>query len=220
MTSRPLVTALEGPCCAGKTTLSRLLVRELRDLAVALVPCYADHAGGGRFLPRQEAVSVAEREQALQQLLLVEAGRLARVPEGCDVILEDRSVHTLLANSYALQRKTGTDFLSLSQRLLRSSPVPAWPDLVLYLDLPQEAVPGRNPGKFPPGSIYTDPDFNAAVRAYFRRLADGNTPRVAWLDATLGLHVLARLAVARIRHETGQELTRRALWTRCRCRDG
>lgn len=220
MTPQPLIVALEGPCCAGKTTLGRLLARELRGLAVALVPCYADHAGGGRFLPRQEADSVAEREQALHQLLDVEAGRLARVPQGCDVILEDRSVHTLLAHSYTLQRKTGTDFLSPSQRLLRSSPVPAWPDLVLYLDLPQDAVQRRNPGKFPPGSIYTDPDFNAAVRAYFRRLAGEKIPHVAWLDATLDLPELARLAVARVRRETGQELIRGALWTRCRCRDG
>lgn len=220
MTSQPLIVALEGPCCAGKTTLGRLLVRELPGLDVALVPCYADHAGGGRFLPRQEADSVAEREQALHQLLLAEAGRLARVPQGCDVILEDRSVHTLLAHSYALQRKTGTDFLSPSLRLLRSSPVPAWPDLVIYLDLAQDAVQRRNPGKFPPGSIYTDPDFNAAVRAYFRRLAGEKTPHVAWLDAKLDLPELARLAVARIRRDTGQELIRRALWTRCRCQDG
>jgi thymidylate kinase len=203
MTSQPLIVALEGPCCAGKTTLGRMLVHELHGLAVAFVPCYADHVGGGRFLPRQETDSVEERVQALRQLLRVEAGRRAQVPHGCDVILEDRSVHSLLANSYALQLKAGTDFLSPSQHLLASSPVPAWPGLVLYLDLPQDAVEGRNPGKFPPGSIYTDPDFNAAVRAYFRRLADGNTPHVAWLDATLDLPELARLAVARIRHEMG-----------------
>ena len=207
----PCIVALEGPCCAGKTTLGRLLVRELRDLAVAFVSCYADHAGGGRFLPRLEADTVAEREQALRQLLLIEAGRLACVPQGCDVVLEDRSVHTLLANSYVLQRKTGTRFLAPSQRLLSSSPVPAWPDLILYLDLPQDAVPARNRGKFPPGSIYTDPAFNAAVRAYFRRLAGKKTPHVAWLDATLGLPELARLAAARIRHETGQEISRGAV---------
>jgi thymidylate kinase len=207
----PLIVALEGPCCAGKTTLSRLLARELADLSVALVPCYADHAGGGRFLPRQEADTVAEREQALRRLLLVEAGRLARVPQGCDVVLEDRSVHTLLAHSYTLQRKTGTDFLGPSLRLLESSPVPAWPGLVLYLDLPQAAVQQRNPGKFPPGSIYTDPGFNAAVRAYFRRLADRKTPQVAWLDATLEVPALARLAAARIRREAGQETIEGAL---------
>lgn len=220
MRTRPLIVALEGPCCAGKTTLGRLLAGELRDLAVAFVPCYADQAGGGRFLPPQEAGSVAEREQALRRLLLIEAERLAQVPPRCDVILEDRSVHTLLANSYALQCQTGIGFLAPSARLLRSSPVPAWPELVLYLDLPQDAVQGRNPGKFPPGSIYTDPGFNAAVREYFRRLAGQKAPHVAWLDATLGLPELARAAAARIRHETGQELIRGALWTRCRCRDG
>jgi thymidylate kinase len=211
MTAKPYIVALEGPCCAGKTTLGRLLVRELREMAVTFVPCYADHAGGGRYLPRQEADTVAEREQALRELLPVEAGRLAQVPPECDVVLEDRSAHTLLAHSYALQRKTGTDFLSPSERLLQSSPVPAWPGLVLYLDLPQGAVQQRNPGKFPPGSIYTDPDFNAAVRAYFRRLADRKTPQVAWLDATLELPALARLAAARIRREAGQETIEGAL---------
>jgi len=211
MTAQPCIVALEGPCCAGKTTLGRLLMQELCELAVTFVPCYADHAGGGRFLPRQQADTVAEREQALRQLLLIEAGRLAQVPQACDVILEDRSVHTLLAHSYALQCRTGTGFLAPSARLLRSSPVPAWPDLVLYLDLPQDAVPERNPGKFPPGSIYTDPDFNATVRAYFRRLASRKTPPVAWLDATLELQDLARLAAARIRHETGQETLKGAV---------
>jgi thymidylate kinase len=211
MTAQPCIVALEGPCCAGKTTLGRLLIQELCELAITFVPCYADHAGGGRFLPRQQADTIAEREQALRQLLLIEAGRLAQVPQACDVILEDRSVHTLLAHSYALQCRTGTGFLAPSARLLRSSPVPAWPDLVLYLDLPQDAVPERNPGKFPPGSIYTDPDFNATVRAYFRRLASRKTPPVAWLDATLELQDLARLAAARIRHETGQETLKGAV---------
>ena len=211
MTAQPCIVALEGPCCAGKTTLGRLLIQELCELAVTFVPCYADHAGGGQFLPRQQADTVAEREQALRQLLLIEAGRLAQGPQACDVILEDRSVHTLLAHSYALQRKTGTDFLTPSARLLHSSPVPAWPGLVLYLDLPQDAIPERNPGKFPPGSIYTDPDFNATVRAYFRRLASRKAPPVAWLDATLEPPDLARVAAARIRHETGQETLKGAV---------
>jgi hypothetical protein len=88
-------------------------------------------------------------------------------------------------------------------RLLRESPIPAWPDLVLYLDLPQDAVPGRNQGKFPPGSIYTDPVFNAAIRAYFLRLAGHKTSQVAWLDATLDPPELARLAGAQLRQMAG-----------------
>jgi thymidylate kinase len=201
----PCIVALEGPCCAGKTTLGRLLMADLNGLTAAFLPCYADHVGGGRFLPRQEAATVGEREQALRQLLAIEADRFARVPGGCEVVLEDRSVYTLLAHSYALQRITGTGFLTPSARLLRSSPTPPWPALVLYLDLPQTAVPGRNQGKFPPGSIYTDPEFNAAIRAYFRRLAGRKTPQMAWLDATLDLPELTRLAAARIRHVTRRQ---------------
>lgn len=211
MTTRPRIAALEGPCCAGKTTLGHLLMRDLDGMTVAFVPCYADQAGGGRFLPRQEAGTIAEREQALRQLLAIEAQRLVRVPGGCDVVVEDRSVHTLLAHSYALQRMTGTGFLAPSARLLRRSSIPAWPDLVLYLDLPQAAVHDRNQGKFPPGSIYTDEDFNAAIRVYFRRLAGRKTPHVAWLDATLDLPELTRLAAARIRHLTGGQDIRGAV---------
>jgi thymidylate kinase len=174
-------------------------MRNLHGLTVAFAQCYADHAGGGRYLPRQEACSVPEREQALRELLRVEADRLARLPSDRDLILADRSVHTLLAHSYALEQMTGLGMFEPSVRLLRASPLAAWPDLVMYLDLPQEAVEGRNNGKFPPGSIYTDPAFNTAIRSYFLRLAGQNTPRLAWLDATLDLPELARLAEAQLR---------------------
>lgn len=147
---RTLVAAFEGPCCAGKTTLAHRLLTSLQGLKVAFVPCYADHVGGGRYLPRQEAKTVQERNEALQELLAVEAGRLAAAASGVDVILADRSVHTLLAHSYALEIMTGIGFLAPSVRLLSRSPIPAWPELVFYLDLPQEAVCARNCGKFQP----------------------------------------------------------------------
>lgn len=85
MTSQLCVVALEGPCCAGKTTLARALVQDPPGLTVAFAPCCADHAGSGRFLPRQEARSVEEREHALRQLLVIEAARLARLPSGSDL---------------------------------------------------------------------------------------------------------------------------------------
>jgi hypothetical protein len=99
MTGRPFVAALEGPCCAGKTTLARVLLLDLPGLTVAFV----------------------------------------------------------------------------------------------YLNLPQDVVRERNNGKFPSGSIYLDATFNAAIRSYFLRLADQESSRVAWLDATLDPAELARL---------------------------
>ncbi len=197
--SRPLVAAFEGPCCAGKTTLAQRMLTSLQGLRAAFVPCYADHVGGGRFLPRQEAKTVGEREEALRELLAIEAARFATAAPSAEVILADRSVHTLLAHSYALEIMTGIGFLAPSERLLSQSPIPAWPELVFYLDLPQEAVCARNHGKFPADSIYTDPQFNAAVRSYFLRLAGQKTTCLAWLDAMLEPGELARAAEARLR---------------------
>jgi hypothetical protein len=74
--------------------------------------------------------------------------------------------------------------------------------------MPPDDVQRLNQGKFPPGSICTDPSFNAAIRSYFLRLAGRNTSRLAWLDATLELPELARLAEARprqmVRHRDTQ----------------
>jgi thymidylate kinase len=199
MSRQPYVAALEGPCLAGKTTLARALVNVLPGRAVAFAPCYADFAGGGRFLPRQEAESIAERESALRQLLAIEAARRGALPSGSDLIVADRSAHTLLANSSALEQMTGIGFLEPPERLLRASPIPAWPDLVIYLDLPQEAVRERNNGKFPGGSTYIDAGFNAGIRAYFAWLAGQESPRLAWLDATLDPAELTRQASALLR---------------------
>ena len=107
-----------------------------------------------------------EREQALRELLRLEAGRLALLPSGSDLILADRSVHTLLAHSYALEQLTGIGVFDPSVRMLRASPLAAWPELVLYLELPQPAVEGRNNGKVPPRTIHTDPGIHAAIRSY------------------------------------------------------
>ncbi len=72
--------AVEGPCCAGKTTLSRgLLERDDRASRSRHVHCYADHVGGGRFLPRPVPESVPEDQAAIRALLQIEAERVAGV---------------------------------------------------------------------------------------------------------------------------------------------
>ncbi|SRR5258708_5987312 len=73
-----------------------------------------------------------------------------------------------------------------------------WP-VCLGNDLPAWS---RGQGVVPAG--YTDPDFNAAIRAYFRRLTGWKTPHVAWLDATLSLPDLARCAAEHIRQQISQ----------------
>jgi hypothetical protein len=155
----------------------------------------------GIYWPDMDSVRQACRVPSYYSLIEPDGRVLpcCRVPADAEVILADRSVHTMLAYSYALEVMTGTGLFGPWVRLLRRSPIPAWPGLVFCLDLPQQAVSGRNGGKFPAGSIYIDPVFNAAIRGYFLRLAGRNTLAVAWLDAMLDPGELAWLAEARAR---------------------
>jgi thymidylate kinase len=192
--------AVEGPCCAGKTTLSRGLLAEMTDIVTAHVRCYADHVGGGRFLPRPVPQSPSEDQDSVATLLMIEADRTAEARASrSDVVLMDRSIHTLLAHRYALQQVTGLALLAPAQRVIARSGAPAWPDLVLYLDVPHQTILDRNGGKFPPDSIFIDPDFNAGIRGYFTEATDQEADTFVWLDATLEPAKLMSTAEGRIR---------------------
>jgi thymidylate kinase len=144
--------------------------------------------------------SALEDHEAVGALLTVEADRVAGARAATtDLVLMDRSVHTLLAHRYALQRVTGLPCFAPAERVIARSEAPAWPDLVLYLDVTQQAILDRNRGKFPPNSIFIDVGFNAGIRAYFADTTDrGDTP-IVWLDATLDAAKLLRIAEVHIR---------------------
>jgi thymidylate kinase len=196
----PHLVAIEGPCCAGKTTLARALMTDFADLAVAYVECYADHVGGGRFLPAAVPGSLAEDRAGLEALLTIEADRLIPARSGgFDLAILDRSVHTLLAHRYAIEQLTGLRCYEPALHALSLSPVPGWPDLVIFLDVPQRAVEHRNRGKFPAGSIFIDARFNAGIRAYYEGLTARPDQSVVRLDAELDGAKLRDLAGSRIR---------------------
>jgi thymidylate kinase len=198
MMSRPFIVGIEGPCCAGKTTLGHALLDELEQrLRLAYIRDYADWVGGGRHLPPPNPGSLADEQAALRQLLAIEADRSAaaraEMPK-LDLILIDRSVHTLAAHCAGLTALTGLDHDTTGTRVIHSSDAPLWPDLVLYLDVDQATVASRNNGKFAPDSLFIDALFNSGVRSYFERLALQQRPRVDWLDANHGARLLHRQA--------------------------
>jgi len=209
-----LSVAIEGPCCAGKTTLGRGLLSELSHLAVAYVADYADYVGGGRFLPAAVPGLPAEEERALATFLAIEADRASHVRASAsawDLVLIDRSIHTLLAHCFGLDHVMAQGYFRLAEGVLPSSAIPLWPDLVLYLDLPQEVLAARNRGKFERDSIYVNAAFNEGARSYFQALASRGHPRVAWLDATVHAAELAAQARVQLDERIGatQRSTRR-----------
>jgi thymidylate kinase len=208
VTGRALRVAIEGPCCAGKTTMGRGLREALHPHPLVSVADYSDFVGGGRFLPPAVPANLDGEEAALLEFLAIEQARTlqARALKAAKgVILIDRSIHTLLAHCAALTNLTGTDYLSLAQRVLRASPVPLWPDLVLYLDVTQETIHTRNRGKFPPGSIFVDPTFNAGIRSYFESPRDPSVPEITWLEGAAGARLLRDLAAERVEASIGTQ---------------
>lgn len=178
-----LRVAVEGPCCAGKTTLTRAMVAWIGEAAI-YVPCYADHVGGGRFLPPPVPATAQEDAAALEVLLEIEGARNAAASApGAAVAVLDRSVHTLLAHRRAVEQMYGQALEHQARRAVEASPLVAWPDLVLYLDIPQALVEARSHPKFPPGGLFVAADFNAKFRQYFMGLAASKPEAVAWLDA-------------------------------------
>lgn len=201
MTGSPLRVAIEGPCCAGKTTLGHGLEQELHPLRMAYVSDYYDYARSGGFFPRPVPSSATEAEHALEWLLDIEGRRTAQARaagDQLDVILLDRSIHTLLAHRYALKQIGRFDDFHAAQDLIGRSIIPLWPDFIIYLDMAQEMVHQRNKGKFEQGSIFIDAAFNRGIRSYFQRLTTESQPRVVWLDAAMNITSLRKLAATQV----------------------
>lgn len=198
MNSRTVIVAVEGPCCAGKTTLSRGLLKALSQLTIAHVRCYADFVGGGRFLPNPVPRTLDEDAAGLKKLIHIERARTeAALHAESNLILLDRGPNTLLAHRHAIERVTGLQCFGPAQRAVAEARLPSWPDLVLYLDVPQATVHERNRGKFPDDSIFIDAQFNAGIRSYYTEMTGDQ--KIMWLDATLDPSELVKLAQAQVR---------------------
>jgi thymidylate kinase len=144
--------------------------------------------------------SVEEDQEAVLALLAIEADRVAAArAKASDLVLMDRSIHTLLAHRCALERATGLACLAPAEPIICGSQAPVWPDLVLYLDVMQQAILDRNRGKFPSGSIFIDSEFNAGIRDYFSGATGRKDAHIVWLDGMLDPAKLVTIAEVQIR---------------------
>lgn len=179
--------AIEGPCCAGKTTLGHGLLEQLDPGSVTIVTDYADFVGGAAGMPDPDPPSWFGERSAIDVLLELETARLKaclpKVPP--PLVLIDRSVLTIEAHCAGLDRRhrRRPPFLGRTRRLLAEDPRPCWPQAVLYLDPPHEVQLARNDGKFAAGSIFMDATYNAGFREHFARSRQDLAGRLEWIDA-------------------------------------
>ena len=171
------VVAIEGPCRAGKTTLSSGLIEEYSHLKIGHVVDYAKFAGGGKNIPPPaNSLSLDEEKNALEFFLNIELERASHCQKSERIII-DRSVHTLLAHCYAIDNMNHLPYFKLAHSCIHSSEKPTWPHKIFYLDVSHEEIQRRNNGKFPQDSIYIDSEFNAWIKEYFIKNPYSKTPQ-------------------------------------------
>lgn len=198
--------AIEGPCCAGKTTLATRLLDVFPGDRVGYVRDYSEHVGGGRFLPNPMPSSLEDEARGLGEFLKYESERVEDAVSGdIHFFLIDRSVYTLYAHCYAIEIISGKRFFKVAQEILDKSPVPLWPDLTFYLDTPTDVMRSRNKGKFPLDSIFIDGVFNAGIRSYFFEAKQESKRPTMWLDATQPPEEISKCAELAIRDVLANE---------------
>src|SRR5215204_242294 len=100
------IVALEGPSFAGKTSTMSALQPLLGSLTVVSYDCYVDEIASDNVPPAYTR-SAAEQLSAFELCMQIEATRVVDLRDranGVDLVILDRSVDTLLAHAYALDR--------------------------------------------------------------------------------------------------------------------
>lgn len=196
---KQFVIAVEGPCCAGKTTLSNGVLKLLGQADFAYIKDYSDFVGGGRFLPSPVPSHMYEEQCALARFLQIEKMRLKdAISTESKRLWIDRSIHTILAHSYSLEKIKKEKYYDLAVDMIYDSEVPMWPHIIYYLDIPNKVAKSRNKGKFSEGSIFLDREFNEGIKIYFQKAQREENIRIHWIDATLDQRRLRDMVYDRI----------------------
>jgi thymidylate kinase len=181
-----LKVAVEGPSDSGKSTLLEGLAERFAAADPILFPCYVEEAGGDSRVPGY-ATTADEQVHAIDFYLELEARRhrrLAETDRAVDLVLLDRSVITLLAHSYAVERLHGVATYDKCREKVTTAAEVIIPELVLYLDADVEERRKRaDRGDL--DKWFTNKRFNEEIREFFlkRFPACGAAPALYVLNA-------------------------------------
>lgn len=197
--SKRAVVAIEGPCCAGKTTLS-LGLQAAASLGLSVhVRDYSDFVGGGRNLPPPVPMTELEEREALKRFVELERERTSHVLAGdIGLVIIDRSLHTLIGHCSGIESRVGYACADLARGILLDADLPLWPDVVIYLDASVRVINTRNKGKFPAGSVFMDEFYNNGFKEYFESIRTAGKPAVVWIDGSLPCETVLAAALSAI----------------------
>lgn len=163
------VLALEGPAHAGKSTLAKNIKALLTTHKTIILPDYAEVAGANA-LPQSPLETVSEELASFDSLIALDSHRtatgLASDP-AAELMVMDRSIHTLLAHRLALRSLFGIELFERCCEIALTTGTVQWPSLIAYIDVPQSVLTSRYSQRSGELSILLDPSYNEQFRAYF-----------------------------------------------------
>lgn len=166
------VIALEGPVCAGKTTVLRNLAQRglptLREYGEYVVSAKNDFPS---FPPRtkEEALSNFQFFLELEQQRFADSRQFSNER----TLVLDRSVLSLLAFEYTAPPFTGINILPEATRMVAEHPGVVFPDKVVYLHVSHEKIVRRR--QLCSGfylELLLDPVFNNGFREFFEKCSE------------------------------------------------
>lgn len=190
-----MIAALEGPSFAGKTSALTALTSLLPRDELVTFGCYVDQIDNVDHVPPARTRSAEEQLDAFRLFMQIEAGRVAELNDragSADLVLLDRSVDTLLAHAYALDRLFGygvyEEACALLARLAHLRP-----DRTFYLDAsPAELNRRRERRTEPFDAFLLDSDFLEHFRDYFLQKGLAVATQVSIVDAEQSVSTVAR----------------------------
>lgn len=212
--------AFEGPSHTGKSTLIQNLTRRLKANTFIVLPEYAHYLEHFEELPKTPGSSVKEELEGLNFMLSLDQRRwshVLKVGAHEQLILMNRSVHTILAHRLVLNRITGMPLFEKSCEIASYSPNVLWPALVVFIDTPKEVLSSRYGGHQPklstrasaqpPNPLFNTDTYNRIFRSYFvPELMCSNNP-VIHLDGTTTIDYLVNQALEIIKSHMGATVT-------------
>lgn len=173
------VIALEGPVCAGKTTLINGLV----PLGYQKIPEYVDFALNNNLkLPKFPPQNETEAKASFEFYLDLEKRRQGRVEKGKWLL--DRSKYTLLAFEAGARNLTQIDIFPWACNLVdqRKDEITE-PDHTLYVDVaPEESKRRANLACMETPVFFFSPQFTTGFREAFILFQSQNPNRFTFID--------------------------------------
>lgn len=178
------VVALEGPVCAGKTTV----IEKLRNPSAAVVGEYSEYVvSATRDFPKFPPADEKAAKDSFRFFFELEVKRKQNMDaSGGNIVLLDRSIYTLLAFEVGASRLTGINILPWAVEYLeKNRDEIIIPEQVIYMDVPAEVSRRRaEEGGILIAEFLLTNEFNEGFKDFFMELKEKEPEMVVVVRAT------------------------------------